>query len=70
MNQTKMEFKNTWRTHFKIENFSESLRQRLNKRPGFNVHEAFSSCDLNDDGMISKEELRRLMESRGFYISE
>ena len=59
-----------WRTHFKIESFSESLRQRLYNRPGFNVYEAFISCDLNDDGTISKEELRRLIESRGFYVSE
>jgi len=46
------------------------LRQRLYKRPGFNIYEAFNSCDLGDDGIISKEELRRLIESRGFYISE
>jgi len=70
LNATKIEFKNVWRTHFKIEAFSESLRQRLYKRPGFNIYEAFISCDLNDDGIVSKEELRRLIESRGFYVSE
>lgn len=32
--------------------------------------EAFNSCDLNEDGIISRDELRRLIESRGFYISE
>jgi len=25
---------------------------------------------LNDDGTVSKDELRRLIESRGFYVSE
>ena len=40
------------------------------KRPGFNLYEAFISCDLNDDGTISREELRRLIESRGFYVSD
>lgn len=70
LNQTKLEFKNVWRTHFKIESFSESLRQRLYKRPGFDVYEAFASCDLYDDGVVSKDELRRLIESRGFYVSE
>lgn len=70
MNDTKLEFKLVWRTHFKIEAFSESLRQRLSKRPGFNLYEAFSSCDLNDDGVVSKHELKRLIESRGFYVSE
>ena len=68
--ETKLEFKSVWRTHFKVESYSESLRQRLYKRPGFNLYEAFISCDLNDDGTISKEELRRLIESRGFYVSE
>jgi Ca2+-binding EF-hand superfamily protein len=67
---TKLEFRNLWRTHFKIEVAAESLRQRLSKRAGFNLYEAFISCDLNDDGMISKDELRRLIESRGFFVSE
>lgn len=70
INQTKLEFKNAWRTHLKVESYSESLRQRLNKRPGFNIYDAFSSCDLNEDGAITKEELRRLIESRGYYVSD
>lgn len=70
MSETKIEFRNVWRTHFKIETYSEQLRQRLYLRPGFNIYEAFISCDLNDDGNISKEELRRLIESRGFYVSD
>ena len=70
LNQTKFEFKQIWRTHLKVEAFSESMRQRLYKRPGFNIMEAFNSCDLNEDGIISRDELRRLIESRGFYISE
>ena len=70
LNSTKMEFKSIWRTHLKVEAFSESLRQRLSKRPGFNIIEAFNSCDLNEDGTITRDELRRLIESRGFYVSE
>lgn len=70
LHATKLEFKNVWRTHFKIESASESLRQRLYKRPGFDIYEAFTSCDLNDSGTVSKDELKRLIESRGFYVSE
>lgn len=70
LHETKLEFRNVWRTHFKIENYSEDLRQRLYKRPGFNIYEAFNTCDLNENGAISKEELRRLIESRGFYVSD
>jgi Ca2+-binding EF-hand superfamily protein len=70
MAETKFEFKNVWRTHFKIETFSEQLRQRLDKRPGFNVFDAFASCDLFEDGVVTKNEIKRLIESRGFYVSE
>ena len=59
-----------WRTHFKVESYSESLRQRLYKRPGFNIYEAFNTCDLNDNGFITRDELKALIESRGFYVSE
>jgi Ca2+-binding EF-hand superfamily protein len=70
LSETKLEFKHLWRTHFKVECAAESLRQRLSKRIGFNLYEAFISCDINDDGLITKDELRRLIESRGFYVSE
>lgn len=70
LGETKLEFKALWRTHLKIEVYSEQLRQRLSKRPGFNVYDAFLTCDLNDNGSVSKDELRQLIESRGFYVSE
>lgn len=70
LGETRLEFKNVWRTHFKIESYSESLRQRLYKRPGFNLYEAFIACDLNENGFVTREELRDLIQSRGFYVSE
>ena len=65
---TVAEFQNMWRTHIRVENAGESLRQRLNARPGFNAFEAFNSLDLTNTGSISPEELRRLLESRGYFI--
>ena len=38
--------------------------------PYFNVFEAFNSLDQNDSGAISREEFKRLIMSRGFYVSE
>ena len=38
--------------------------------PYFNVHEAFNSLDLNGDGRITREEFKRIIMSRGFYVSE
>ena len=52
-----------WRTHIRCENAAEMLRQRLNEHPGFNAFEAFNSLDLNGDGSLNAEELRRIIES-------
>jgi len=38
--------------------------------PYFNVYEAFNSLDLNGDGVVTRDEFRRIIESRGFYFSE
>jgi len=59
-----------WRVHFKVEVAAEAIRQRLQRQPCFNVYEAFNSLDLNDDGSISAHEIKRLIESRGFYVTD
>ena len=38
--------------------------------PYFNVYEAFNSLDLNEDGRITRDEFKRIIQSRGFYVSE
>lgn len=58
-----------WRVHLKIECANETLRQRLQSRPLFNVAEAFNSLDINADGRISVDEVKRLIESRGYFVS-
>lgn len=65
---TAFEFQSMWRTHFRVESQAESLRQRLNSRPGFNCYEAFNSLDLNDNGSIDASELKRMIESRGYFV--
>ena len=68
--RTADEFRACWRTHFRSENQSEAVRQQLRSNPHFNVYDAFNSLDLNADGRISKDEFRRIITSRGFYVSE
>jgi uncharacterized protein YneF (UPF0154 family) len=70
LHDTLLEIRNLWRSHFSIEVTSERIRQRLNDRPGFNIYDAFAACDINEDGRITKEEIRRMIESRGFYVSD
>lgn len=64
------EFKQVWRTHLRSVISDESTRQRLQRNPYFNAYEAFNSLDQNDSGCISREEFKRLIMSRGFYVSE
>ena len=70
MPDTQLEFRAVWRTHFRSEVAAETVRQRLQRNPYFNVYEAFNSLDANDSGAISREEFKRLIQSRGFYVSE
>ena len=57
-----------WRTHIRVENSAELMRQRLAARPGFNAYEAFNSLDINGSGSISASELQRMIESRGYFV--
>lgn len=38
--------------------------------PAFNAFEAFNSLDLNDDGQFTAHELRRMIESRGYFVGQ
>lgn len=67
---TSAQFQSVWRTHFRCEVSAESVRQRLERNPYFNAYEAFNSLDMNANGAISREEFKRLIQSRGFYVSE
>ena len=67
---TQLQFRSVWRQHFRGEVAAESVRQRLQRMPYFNVYEAFNSLDMNDDGRITREEFKRLIQSRGFYVSD
>ena len=36
----------------------------------FNVFEAFNSLDINKDGVITLDELKRLIQSRGYFVND
>ena len=58
-----------WRVHFNCENGAENVRQRFARQPYFNVYEAFNSLDLDGSGKVEAGEIKRLIESRGFYVT-
>jgi Ca2+-binding EF-hand superfamily protein len=67
---TRIEFRAAWNTHFKVEAMCEGVRQRLRALPCFDLYSAFLTCDLYRDSVVSKDELRRLIDCRGFSVTE
>jgi Ca2+-binding EF-hand superfamily protein len=66
---TRLDFKALWRTHMRVETSEERLRQSLNRKPLFDAYDAFKTCDINEDGIVTETEIRRLMESKGLYVT-
>jgi len=48
---------------------SEALRQKLNRRPLFNIYEAFKALDKNDLGFFSIDEFKELLLDHGIYAT-
>jgi len=48
---------------------SEGLRQKLNRRPLFNVYEAFKALDKNDTGAFTIDEFKELLLDNGIYAT-
>jgi hypothetical protein len=67
---TVMDLKDLWRTHFRVEVLADDLRQKLAKNPLFNLENAFEVCDINQSGEVTQQEIRRLIESRGLFVSD
>lgn len=65
---TQAEFQSIWKTHLRVENASEAMRQSLNANPAFNAYEAFNCLDLNDSGSVTAAEMQRMLETRGFFV--
>jgi len=68
--KTFLMFRNLWVTHIKIEQQAEYVRSRLSKRATFNVFDAFKAVDANNDGKITKRELKAAIEEGGFQVGE
>lgn len=67
---TQIAFRSIWKTHMRSELEAESIRQRMQRMPYFDMFSAFNSLDLNGDGVITRDEFKRIIQSRGFLVSE
>lgn len=57
-------------THLRVESSAESLRQHLSRNPYFDPTTAFEVADISGRGIVTKDEIRLLMERRGYHISD
>ena len=48
----------------------ESIRQRLLNRKFFNLHDAYKVLDRYDNGFITAEQFRELLEENGIFFAQ
>lgn len=63
-------FKDLLLTHLRVEASAETLRQHLSNNPFFDVNTAYDVVDMSGRGIVTKDEIRRLLERRGQFISD
>jgi len=49
---------------------AESQRQNLSRRPYFSIHDAFKTLDSNNDGYITMEEFREILDDYGIFATQ
>lgn len=67
---TRRELRSLWLTLLNTESAMERLRQKLSKRPLFNLRSAFKHCDRDYNGAITGNDLRDTLIQHGFYATE
>lgn len=68
--KTKLEFGDTIKVMLKAEGFAEELRQNLSKRPNFSISAAFQTIDTNNNGFLTKEEIKNFLENHEFFATQ
>jgi len=63
-------FKDLLLTHLKVESSAESLRQHLARNPYFDLNTAYDMVDFSGRGLVTKDEIRLLLERRGYHVSD
>lgn len=66
--QTKFLFKKLINRMIEGEIEAESIRQRLQKRPMFSINEAFAAIDKADNGFITKQQLKQILNEYGVFV--
>jgi len=67
---TKELFKDAMRLLLETETDAERKRQRLANKPMFKLYDAFQTCDFDQNGYITVNEIKEKLTDHGFYASE
>jgi Ca2+-binding EF-hand superfamily protein len=67
---TRDQFIRTFKVHFSCEEAGELLRKRLQRRPNFNIHDAFTAIDTDKNGYLTRDEFKGLLKDYGFFATE
>lgn len=59
-----------FRVHFEIEESVELIKQRLSRRPKFNLNDAFKYLDCFGTGFVTAESLRKVLAENKCYPSD
>lgn len=67
--ETQVRLNRVLRIHLDSERVAESLRQRLSRIPSFNLYDAFKVVDKSNDGVITLDEFRSILQDHGLYAT-
>lgn len=42
----------------------------MNRDPYYDIYEGFKTCDVNEDGIVTKNEIRQVFDKSGFFVNE
>lgn len=70
MPSTKRAMQQLLQLHLEAEESAESIRQRLDRNPEFDVIKAFQDMDMDQNGFVSFEEFSSLLEFHGIEVNQ
>lgn len=59
-----------FKTHFEIEESIELIKQRMSRRPKFNLTDLFTHMDIYEEGHLSKECFKSVLSDNKFHATE
>lgn len=58
------------KVHFHADQRIEIAKKKCTRKPTFNIHDAFATCDVYRQGHLTREDLKKLMQRNGFHCTE